>query len=109
MIHVELLNIGCIGHHATTLLSVHVTIASRGACWLSGSVVGLWSERLGVRNLPLPCCVHEEDTLFPESTGKVVIPRKQWLRPEMTEKLLTGSLIQSMRWHPSVCKKKNLS
>ena len=27
------------------------------------------SERLGVQNLPQPCCVLEQDTLFLESTG----------------------------------------
>ena len=31
--------------------------------------VGLRSERSGVRNLPPPCCVLEQDTLLPESTG----------------------------------------
>ena len=52
--------------------------------------VGLRSERSGVRNLPPPCCVLEQDTLLPESTG--YLPRKRWLRPDMTEKLLTGTL-----------------
>ena len=37
-----------------------------------------------------PCCVLEQDTLLPESTGE--LPRKRWLRPDMTEKLLTGTL-----------------
>ena len=32
-------------------------------------VVGLRSERSGVRDLPPPCCVLEQDTLLPESTG----------------------------------------
>ena len=36
------------------------------AQWLS---VGLRSERSGVRYLPPPCCVLEQDTLLPESTG----------------------------------------
>ena len=27
------------------------------------------AERSGVRNLPPPCCVLEQDTLLPESTG----------------------------------------
>ena len=30
---------------------------------------GLRSERSGVRDLPPPCCVLEQDTLLPESTG----------------------------------------
>ena len=36
--------------------------------WLSGRVSDR-SERLEVRNLPPPCCVLEQDTLLPESTG----------------------------------------
>ena len=46
-------------------------------------------REMGVRNLPQPCCVLEQDTLLPEI---LVIPRKQWHRPDMTEKLLTGTL-----------------
>ena len=34
-----------------------------------GSVVECRSERSGVRDLPSPCCVLEQDTLLPESTG----------------------------------------
>ena len=37
-----------------------------------GSVVECWTperQRSGVRNLPPPCCVLEQDTLLPESTG----------------------------------------
>ena len=49
----------------------------------------LRSERLGVRNLSPPYCVIEQDTLLPKG---LVIPRKRWLRPDMTEKLLTGTL-----------------
>ena len=30
---------------------------------------GLRSERSGVRNLPPPCCVLEQDTLHPENIG----------------------------------------
>ena len=36
-----------------------------------------------------PCCVLEQDTFLPKV---LVIPRKRWLRPDMTEKLLTGTL-----------------
>ena len=57
---------------------------------ISSTGVGLQSERSGVRNLPPPCCVLEQDTLLPESTG--LLPRKRWLCPDMTEKLLTGTL-----------------
>ena len=57
-----------------------------------GSVVECRTPQreVGVRNLPPQCCVHEQGTLLPESTG--LLPRKQWLRPDMTEKLLTGTL-----------------
>ena len=57
-----------------------------------GSVVECRTPEREVRgwNLPPPCCVLEQDTLLPESTG--YLPRKRWLRPDMTEKLLTGTL-----------------
>ena len=47
--------------------------------------------RLGVR-APLwsPCCVLEQDIFTPQKI--LVIPRKGWLRPSMTEKLFTGTL-----------------
>ena len=45
----------------------------------------------GVRSsLRLPCCILEQDTFT--STKVLVIPRKRWPRPNMTEKLLTGTL-----------------
>ena len=44
---------------------------------------------LPVRDLPPPCCVLEQDTLLPDT----LLPRKRWLRPDKTEKLLTGTLI----------------
>ena len=37
-----------------------------------------------------PCCVLEQDTFTPQKV--LVIPRKRWLRPNMTEKLFTGTL-----------------
>ena len=37
-----------------------------------------------------PCCVHEQGTFTPQKV--LVIPRKRWLRPNMTEKLFTGML-----------------
>ena len=46
-------------------------------------------ERSGVRNLLPPCCVLEQDTLLPESTGntqEVVAPSQH------DKKLLTGTL-----------------
>ena len=37
-----------------------------------------------------PCCVLEQGTFTPQKV--LVIPRKQWLHPNMTEKLFTGTL-----------------
>ena len=38
----------------------------------------------------IPCCVLEQGTFTPQKV--LVIPRKGWLRPNMTEKLFTGML-----------------
>ena len=47
------------------------------------------SERSGVRSsLRSPCCILEQDTFTSQKV--LVIPRKRWLHPDMTEKLLTG-------------------
>ena len=46
--------------------SLYLASGSAVAQWWS---VGLRSERSGVRDLPPPCCVLEQDTLLPESTG----------------------------------------
>ena len=53
---------------STTLLKEKLPdkIQVRGALWLSGRVSGLRRARLGIQNLPLPCCVLEQDTLLPE-------------------------------------------
>ena len=45
------------------------SITYRGARWLSGKVSDSEARGRGVRNLPLPCCFLEQDTLLPESTG----------------------------------------
>ena len=37
-----------------------------------------------------PCCVLEQGTFTPQKV--LVIPRKRWLRPNVTEKLFTGTL-----------------
>ena len=37
-----------------------------------------------------PCCVLEQGTFTPQKV--LVIPRKRWLLPNMTEKLFTGTL-----------------
>ena len=63
---------------------------------VKGGAVALWqsvelrSERSGVlSSLRSPCCILEQDTFTSQKV--LVIPRKQWLRPDMTEKLLTGT------------------
>ena len=48
-------------------------------------------RKVGVRSsLRSPCCVLEQDTFTSQKV--LVIPRKRWLRPDMTEKLFTGTL-----------------
>ena len=64
------------------LMSMNYTYSS-GARWLCGPVGGL-----GVRNLPPPFCVLEQDTKQKYSPKVLVIPRN----PKMTEKLLTWTL-----------------
>ena len=41
-------------------------------------------------SIGLPCCVLEQDTFTSQKV--LVIPRKRWLRPDMTEILFTGTL-----------------
>ena len=41
---------------------------------------------VGVQNLTPPFCVLEQDPKV------LVIPRKRWLRPDITKKVLTGTL-----------------
>ena len=50
----------------------------------------LRSERSGVRYLPPPCFVLKQRHIY--SPKVLLIPRKRWLRPYMTEKVLTGTL-----------------
>ena len=47
-------------------------------------------SEVGGRDLLPPCCVPEQDTCTPRKV--LIIPRKWWLLPDMTEKLLTGTL-----------------
>ena len=61
----------------------------RRARWLSGRVSDS-GERSRVRTPGPPCSVLEKDTL--SSPKYWLIPRKQWLCPNMTEKLFTGTL-----------------
>ena len=51
------------------IVVVAILITDRGARWLSGSERLILEQEVGVRNLPPPCCVLEQDTLLPESTG----------------------------------------
>ena len=53
------------------------------------SLASFASDSGGVRNLPPSCCVLGK-ALF--SLEVLLISRKWWLRPDMTEKLLTGKL-----------------
>ena len=47
-------------------------------------------REVGVRSsLGLPCCILEQDAFTSQKV--LVIPRKRWLHPEMTEQLLTGT------------------
>ena len=47
-------------------------------------------REVGVRSsLRSPCFILEQDTFTSQKV--LVIPRKRWLRPDMTEKLLTGT------------------
>ena len=46
-------------------------------------------REVGFRDLHPPCCVLEQDTLLPESTG--ITEEVGWLRPELTERLMTGT------------------
>ena len=60
-----------------------------------GSRAGLVVERripkreVGVRSsLRSPCCILQQDTVTSQKV--LVIPRKRWLRPDMTKTVLTG-------------------
>ena len=55
--------------HKCKNLSYHMILHVSGARWLTQwQSVKLRSERSGVRNLPPPCCILEQDTLLPENT-----------------------------------------
>ena len=53
----------------TTNLERVTTIPRQGAGWLSGRLSDSGARSRGVRNLPSPCRVLEQDILLPESTG----------------------------------------
>ena len=47
-------------------------------------------RKVGFRSsFRMPCCILEQDTFTSQKV--LVVPRKQWLCPDMTEKLLTGT------------------
>ena len=55
-----------------------------------GLVVERRTPEVGVRSSHgSPCFIIEQDTFTSQKV--LVIPRKQWIRPDMTEKLLTGT------------------
>ena len=66
-------------------------LVNQGAWWPGGSHLGLQIQRSGVRGpLGSPCCVLEQDIFSPKKV--LVIPRKRWLRPNITENYFTGTL-----------------
>ena len=59
----------------------------REARWHRG-IASNPEREVGVRSsLASPCCILEQDTFASQKV--LVIPRQRWLRPDMTEKLLT--------------------
>ena len=65
-------------------------------------LLGLRIQRLGVRApLGSPCCVLEQDIFCPKKV--LVIPWKGWLHPNITEKLLTGTLSIKPNQKPFYC------
>ena len=71
-------------------ISVRLNFA-RKAPWPSGRASDSGARGRGVRSsLRSPCCVLEQDTFTSQKV--LVIPRKRWLCPDMTEKMLTGTL-----------------
>ena len=66
--------------------------------WREGSAVAWWlmprtpdpEVRGSSPTRVKPCCVLEQGTFTPKKV--LVIPRKRWLRPNMTEKLFIGTL-----------------
>ena len=54
-----------------------------------------------------PCCVREHGTFTPQKV--LVISRRRWLRPNMTDILFTGTIRFNQPTHPSfVIKKKGV-
>ena len=77
---------------STSLLVFYIETTGRR----DGLVVELRTpeREVGVRSsLRSPCCILEQNTTFRSTSQKVLvlIPRKRWFHPDMTEKLLTGT------------------
>ena len=75
--------------------AVKVEILTSSHFLHNGPVVGCQTsnlEVLGLNPAEVLCCVLKQDTLSPHSTG--LIRRKQWLHPDMTQKLLNWALSQ---------------
>ena len=67
------------------------SIPAGGARWPSGRASDSGAERSGFENYLHRVVSLSKDTFTPRIV--LVIPRKRWLRPDMTEKLFTGTLI----------------
>ena len=67
------------------MLNYLLPVSMRGARWPGGSRGQGFEPPLGS-----PCFVLEQDIFTPQKV--LVIPRKRWLRPNMTEKLFTRTL-----------------
>ena len=53
-----------------------------------------------------PCCVLEQGTITPKKV--LVIPRKRWIRPNMTDILFTGTLRFNQPANPSFVIKRRV-
>ena len=74
-------------HH---VLISFLLINNRGARWPSGRVSDSGARGLGFDTFLRRVVSLSKDTFTPRKV--LVIPRKRWLRPDMTGKLLTGTL-----------------
>ena len=87
---------------------IHISAPPPGTCSLLGEHGGLvvnasdsGSRGRGSRPTRVKqCCVLEQGTYSPKV---LVIPRKLWLRPNMTEKLFTGTLRINQPTNQSTC------
>ena len=66
------------------------TLTARGVWWPSGRVSDSGARGWGFTTYLRRVVSLSKDAFTPRKV--MVIPRKRWLRPDMTEKLLTGTL-----------------